>query len=68
MRGELIKPGGPTYDEHRKVWNGSIKSDFQTAAFRPKHYSDSPAAASASARSRYSSIRVIRPFRTVTTT
>ena len=35
MRGELIKPGGPTYDEDRKVWNGSIRSDFQTAAFRP---------------------------------
>ena len=34
MRGELIKPGGPTYDEHRKVWNGSIRSDFQTAALR----------------------------------
>ncbi|WP_328521715.1 FAD-binding oxidoreductase [Kribbella sp. NBC_00359] len=24
FRGELIHPGEPTYDEHRKVWNGSI--------------------------------------------
>ncbi len=24
FRGELIQPGDPTYDEHRKVWNGSI--------------------------------------------
>ena len=24
FRGELIQPGHPTYDEHRKVWNGSI--------------------------------------------
>ena len=23
-RGELIRPGDPSYDEHRKVWNGSI--------------------------------------------
>jgi hypothetical protein len=23
-RGELIRPEDPTYDEHRKVWNGSI--------------------------------------------
>jgi FAD/FMN-containing dehydrogenase len=22
--GELIRPGDPTYDEHRTVWNGSI--------------------------------------------
>ena len=22
--GELIRPRGPTYDEHRRVWNGSI--------------------------------------------
>lgn len=24
FRGQLIHPGDPTYDEHRKVWNGSI--------------------------------------------
>jgi FAD/FMN-containing dehydrogenase len=24
FRGELVQPGDPTYDEHRKVWNGSI--------------------------------------------
>jgi hypothetical protein len=24
FRGELDRPGDPTYDEHRKVWNGSI--------------------------------------------
>jgi FAD/FMN-containing dehydrogenase len=24
FRGELIQPEDPTYDEHRKVWNGSI--------------------------------------------
>jgi hypothetical protein len=24
FRGELVLPGDPTYDEHRKVWNGSI--------------------------------------------
>jgi FAD/FMN-containing dehydrogenase len=24
FRGELIQPGDPTYDEQRKVWNGSI--------------------------------------------
>lgn len=24
FRGQLIRPGNPTYDEHRKVWNGSI--------------------------------------------
>ena len=24
FRGELIRPGDPTYDEQRKVWNGSI--------------------------------------------
>jgi FAD/FMN-containing dehydrogenase len=24
FRGQLIGPGGPGYDEHRKVWNGSI--------------------------------------------
>jgi hypothetical protein len=24
FRGELIRPGDPAYDEHRKVWNGSI--------------------------------------------
>src|SRR5215207_4300897 len=24
FRGELIRPGDPIYDEHRKVWNGSI--------------------------------------------
>ena len=25
FRGELIRPGDPSYDEHRKVWNGSIE-------------------------------------------
>jgi hypothetical protein len=24
FRGEVIAPGDPTYDEHRRVWNGSI--------------------------------------------
>ena len=24
FRGELLQPGDPSYDEHRKVWNGSI--------------------------------------------
>ncbi|HEX8855237.1 MAG TPA: FAD-binding oxidoreductase [Thermoleophilaceae bacterium] len=24
FRGELVRPGDPSYDEHRKVWNGSI--------------------------------------------
>ena len=24
MRGELVRPGDAGYDEHRKVWNGSI--------------------------------------------
>jgi FAD/FMN-containing dehydrogenase len=24
FRGELVRPQSPTYDEHRKVWNGSI--------------------------------------------
>jgi FAD/FMN-containing dehydrogenase len=24
FRGEVVYPGGPSYDEHRKVWNGSI--------------------------------------------
>jgi FAD/FMN-containing dehydrogenase len=24
FRGELVRPGDPAYDEHRKVWNGSI--------------------------------------------
>ncbi|HWD82805.1 MAG TPA: FAD-binding oxidoreductase [Kribbella sp.] len=24
FRGELVQPGDPAYDEHRKVWNGSI--------------------------------------------
>ncbi|MGH2954064.1 MAG: FAD-binding oxidoreductase [Solirubrobacterales bacterium] len=24
LRGELVRPGAPSYDEHRKVWNGSI--------------------------------------------
>src|ERR687884_1728778 len=24
FRGEVVAPGDPTYDEHRKVWNGSI--------------------------------------------
>ena len=24
FEGELIRPGDPTYDDHRKVWNGSI--------------------------------------------
>jgi FAD/FMN-containing dehydrogenase len=22
--GQLVRPGDPTYDEHRKIWNGSI--------------------------------------------
>jgi FAD/FMN-containing dehydrogenase len=24
FKGELIRPGDPTYDEHRRIWNGSI--------------------------------------------
>lgn len=24
FKGELVEPGDPTYDEHRKIWNGSI--------------------------------------------
>ena len=24
FRGQLVPPGDPAYDEHRKVWNGSI--------------------------------------------
>ena len=24
FRGELVTPGDPTYDEHRKIWNGAI--------------------------------------------
>ena len=24
FRGELVRPADPAYDEHRKVWNGSI--------------------------------------------
>jgi FAD/FMN-containing dehydrogenase len=24
FRGQLVRPGDPTYDEHRQVWNGSI--------------------------------------------
>jgi hypothetical protein len=24
FKGELVRPGDATYDEHRKVWNGSI--------------------------------------------
>ena len=24
FRGQLIRPGDPTYDEHRRIWNGSI--------------------------------------------
>ncbi len=24
LRGQLVRPGDPTYDEHRKIWNGSI--------------------------------------------
>jgi hypothetical protein len=24
FRGELVRAGNPTYDEHRKIWNGSI--------------------------------------------
>ncbi len=24
FRGELIRPADPTYDEHRRIWNGSI--------------------------------------------
>jgi len=24
FRGDLVRPGDPTYDEHRKIWNGSI--------------------------------------------
>jgi hypothetical protein len=24
FRGRLVRPGNPTYDEHRRVWNGSI--------------------------------------------
>jgi FAD binding domain/Berberine and berberine like len=25
FRGQLVRPGDPTYDEHRRVWNGSIQ-------------------------------------------
>jgi len=24
FRGELVRPAEPSYEEHRKVWNGSI--------------------------------------------
>jgi hypothetical protein len=24
FRGQVVRPGDPTYDEHRKIWNGSI--------------------------------------------
>src|SRR5437016_3612733 len=24
FRGQLVRHGDPTYDEHRKIWNGSI--------------------------------------------
>src|SRR5439155_25612477 len=24
FRGELVRPSDPTYDQHRKIWNGSI--------------------------------------------
>jgi hypothetical protein len=24
FRGQLVRPGDPTYDEHRQIWNGSI--------------------------------------------
>ena len=24
FRGQLIGPGDPTYDEHRRIWNGSM--------------------------------------------
>lgn len=24
FRGELVRPGDPSYDEHRKIWNGAI--------------------------------------------
>jgi FAD/FMN-containing dehydrogenase len=24
FRGQLVRPGNPTYDEHRRIWNGSI--------------------------------------------
>lgn len=24
FRGELVRPGDPSYDEHRRIWNGSI--------------------------------------------
>ena len=24
FKGELVRPGDPTYDEHRRIWNGSI--------------------------------------------
>src|SRR5262245_40645652 len=24
FRGELVRPGDPTYEEHRRIWNGSI--------------------------------------------
>src|SRR5690348_7996090 len=24
FRGELDRPGNPAYDEHRKIWNGSV--------------------------------------------
>jgi hypothetical protein len=26
LRNRLVRPGGPTYEEQRRVWNGSIKS------------------------------------------
>ena len=35
FRGELVHPGDPSYDEHRKVWNGSI--DRRPGADRPLH-------------------------------
>jgi FAD/FMN-containing dehydrogenase len=24
LRGQLVRPGDPTYDEHRRIWNGAI--------------------------------------------